>query len=238
MNQRRNKIGQLLGEDVLDWTEIEYPPTKPIKGNYCIVEPLDVSRHLQDLFEAFSADKKGKMWTYMYFGPFDSIETFRDWMKAASKSTDPQPYALVELSTGKAVGMAGYGRIQKAIGVIEIGGLAFSPRLQKTPAATEAMFLMMSRVFDELGYRRCEWKCDSLNEASCRAAERLGFKFEGIFKQGAVYKGRNRDTAWYSIVDSDWPALRSAFSIWLKADNFDDEGRQQQRLQDFISSQR
>lgn len=236
MNQRTNEFGQLIGDEVPDWRGAEYPPRTPIKGKYCVVEPLDVSRHAKDLFEAFSEDADGKMWTYMPFGPFVSIEDFVAWMEPVIQSNDPLYHALIDTAAGKAVGFAAYMRIKKAIGVIEVGCLSYSPRLQKTAAATEAMFLMMRRAFDELGNRRYEWKCDSLNEASCQAAVRLGFKFEGIFRQAIIYKGRNRDTAWYSIVDSEWPKLREAFSGWLDAANFEEDGRQKQRLQDFFLS--
>ena len=170
----------------------------------------------------------------MTVGPFASIDDFQAWMKPASKTNDPLFHALIDLSTGKAVGMAAYMRIKQDVGVIEVGSISHSPRLQRTPTATEAMFLMMKRVFHELGYRRYEWKCDSLNEASRRAAERLGFNFDGLFKQALIYKGRNRDTAWYSILDSDWPRLESAYEKWLNVDNFDEKGHQKQKLQDLL----
>jgi len=147
---------------------------------------------------------------------------------------DPLFHAIVDSKSGKAVGVAAYMRIDRDNGVIEVGHLNFSPRLQATTAATEAMYLMMRRAFDELGYRRYEWKCDSLNEGSRRAAVRLGFVFEGIFRQAVVYKGRNRDTAWYSVLDSEWPALRAGFERWLSPDNFDEAGRQRRTLADLF----
>ncbi len=143
---------------------------------------------------------------------------------------DPLFHAIVDSKSGSAVGVAAYMRIDAANGVIEVGHLNFSPRLQATTAATEAMYLMMRRAFDELGYRRYEWKCDSLNEASRRAASRLGFRFEGVFRQAVVYKGRNRDTAWYSVLDSEWPALKAGFERWLSPDNFDENGCQRRKL--------
>ena len=232
MTQRKNDLGQPIGDQVSGWNGVALPPRTPITGRFCRVEPLDVERHLHDLYDACSEDTEGRLWTYMSVGPFTSIDDFEAWMKPASKTSDPLFYALIDLATGKAVGMAAYMRIKQEAGVIEVGNITYSPRLQRTPTATEAMFLMMKRVFDELGYRRYEWKCDSLNEASRRAAERLGFNFDGLFKQAVIYKGRNRDTAWYSILDSDWPLLESAYEKWLSVDNFDEKGHQKQKLQD------
>ncbi len=238
MTQRKNEFDQPIGDDVPGWGGVEWPPRKPMAGRFCTVEPLDVERHLHDLFEAFSEDTGGKLWTYMTVGPFDSIDRLRTWMESASNTDDPRFYALVESTGGKAVGLAAYMRIEPDSGVIEVGSITYSTRLQRTPAATEAMFLMMRRVFGELGYRRYEWKCDSLNAQSRRAAERLGFSYDGLFKQAVVYKGRNRDTAWYSILDRDWPPIERAFVKWLDADNFDQDGRQKRKLQDLISAER
>jgi RimJ/RimL family protein N-acetyltransferase len=170
------------------------------------------------------------MWTYLFSGPFGTAQEFAAWLAAREDSLDPLFFAIVDGPTGHATGLASYLRIETMHGVVEVGHLAFSPLLQRTRAATEAMYLMMKHAF-ELGYRRYEWKCDALNEASRRAAERLGFRFEGIFRQAVVYKGRNRDTAWYSIVDSEWPARRAAFEAWLDPANFDADGRQLRRLQ-------
>lgn len=205
-----------------------------MEGRFVRLEPLDPERHLRDLFEATAADTDGRIWTYLFVGPYDSESEMREWLEPAARSEDPLYYALVDRSTGKAVGVASYLRIQPEHGVIEIGNILYSPVMQRTPAATEAMYLFMSRVFDELGYRRYEWKCDSLNAASRKAAERLGFQYDGLFRQAIVYKGRNRDTAWYSILDKDWPRLEQAFEQWLDTDNFDNMGAQRRRLQDFI----
>ena len=150
-------------------------------------------------------------------------------MAETCRGSDPLFYAVVDAATGGATGVASYLRIDPANGSIEVGHINYSPLLQRTPAATEAMYLMMWHVF-ELGYRRYEWKCNALNAASCAAAERLGFSFEGIFRQAAVVKGRNRDTAWYSLIDEEWPALREAFQRWLAPSNFDGQGRQRTRL--------
>lgn len=235
MSKAINEFGQLTGPEVSDWQEAKRPKRAAITGCHCLIEPLNTDRHAQDLFDAFAEDKPGQMWTYLSQGPFKSFAEFHSWIDSASQSNDPICYALIDTASGKAVGIAGYARIDTTNGVIEVGGLTYSPLMQKTALATEAMFLMMQNAFDNLGYRRYEWKCDSLNQASCRAAERLGFRYEGLFRQANIYKGRSRDTAWYSIIDSEWPELRKAFLSWLDSDNFDDNGIQKKRLQDFYT---
>jgi RimJ/RimL family protein N-acetyltransferase len=170
------------------------------------------------------------MWTYLAYGPFADHGAYNAWLAGAAESDDPLFHAIVDGRSGRALGVASFLRIEPAVGVIEVGHIAYAPALQRTPAATEAMYLMMRRVFDELGYRRYEWKCDALNEPSRRAALRLGFTFEGIFRQATLYKGRNRDTAWYSVVDKEWPERKAAFEAWLEPGNFDAEGRQRTRL--------
>lgn len=204
-----------------------------MEGRFCRVEPLDPQRHAADLFAANSADKDGRNWTYLPYGPFATIADYRRWVEQASRGDDPLFHAILDLPSGRAVGVASYMRIDPAMGSIEVGGINYSPLLQRRPTATEAMYLMMRRVFDELGYRRYEWKCDELNAPSRAAAERFGFRFEGIFRQVVVYKGRNRDTAWFSIIDSEWPALKSAFERWLAPENFDGAGRQRRSLAAF-----
>ena len=173
------------------------------------------------------------MWTYLPYGPFDSLDTYRAWTEEMSRRSDPLFFAIIDHNSGhasgRAVGLASYLRIDPAAGSIEVGHLHYSPLLQRTPAATEAMFLMMERAFN-LGYRRYEWKCDALNAPSRAAAQRLGFTFEGIFRQAVVVKGRNRDTAWFSIIDAEWPALANAFRRWLDPANFDPQGKQRERL--------
>ena len=205
-----------------------------MSGRFVRIEPLDPERHLGDLYRAYSADEEGRLWTYMSVGPFASEAELGAWMQSACNQDDPLFHALIDLSTGRAAGMAAYMRIQPEAGVIEIGSISFAPAMQQTPAATEAMFLFMVRAFDELGYRRYEWKCDSLNAASRNAAERLGFHYDGLFKQAVVYKGRNRDTAWYSILDGRWPALKQALRQWLDEANFDEAGHQKRRLKDLL----
>jgi RimJ/RimL family protein N-acetyltransferase len=165
--------------------------------------------HAADLHEAFGHDEGGVGWTYLPYGPFDSVDTFRQWVVDMSRQADPLFLTILDLD-GRAVGVASYLRIDPAMGSIEVGHIHYSPLLQRTRAATEAMYLMAWRAFEELGYRRYEWKCDDLNAASRGAAMRLGFRYEGTFRQDRIYKGRNRDTAWYSITDAEWPSLRAA----------------------------
>ena len=236
MSQHKNEFGQPIGEPVADWKGVDYPRREAMEGRVCRLESLEVERHLEDLYSAFDGDDE--LWTYMAVGPFPSIDAFSDWMQPTSKADDPLFYALIDKASGKALGMAAYMRIKPQAGAIEVGSISFSRQLQKTVIATEAMYLMMQQVFDVFGYRRYEWKCDSLNAASRKAAERFGFHFEGIFKQALVYKGRNRDTAWFAILDSEWPAIKQAYDKWLSEENFDKYGQQKQKLQDLITAAR
>lgn len=237
-----NAWGQPIGFPVPGWSGAERPPRTPIEGRWCRVEPIDVERHGAELFEAISEDKEGRMWTYMAYGPFPTLEDYTGWLAQSCLGDDPLFYAIVDGGSAGArkgaLGVASLMRIDPRSGTIEVGGIHYSPRLMRTRAATEAMYLLMRRAFVELGYRRYEWKCDALNEPSRRAALRLGFTYEGIFRQATVYKGRNRDTAWFSIVDREWPALDRAFTAWLDVSNFDAEGRQMRPLADFIAQAR
>ena len=199
-------------------------------GRYCRLEPVGVARHEADLFAAYLEAPDGRDWTYLFHERPTQPEVFHSYLTKLESSEDPLHFAIVDAQTGKAVGTAALMRMDPAHGVIEVGSITFSPRLKKTRAATESMYLFMRRVFDELGYRRYEWKCDSLNAPSRSAAERYGFTFEGIFRNAIVYKGRKRDTAWYSITDAEWPPVRAAFEEWLDPANFDDRGRQKRRL--------
>ncbi len=224
-----NAFGQLVGDPVPGWSPRPLPSREPLGGRYCRLTPL-VVEDAAPLWRSYALDRDGRDWTYLPYGPFERFEEFESWVRASSLGSDPLFYA-VTLSNGEegAVGVASYLRIAPAVGTIEVGHIHFSPLLQRTPAATEAMYLMMRHAF-ELGYRRYEWKCDALNAPSRRAAERLGFSFEGIFRQAVVVKGRNRDTAWYACIDREWPARREAFERWLDPANFDAEGRQRQPL--------
>ena len=196
-----------------------------MEGRFCRLEALGAERHAEALHDANAVDVEGRNWTYLPYGPFDSFANYRAWIEEMSSSNDPLFFAIIDQSTNCAVGVASYLRIDPNSGSIEVGHINYSPLLQRTPGATEAMYLMMKNAF-ELGYRRYEWKCNALNAPSRIAAERLGFSFEGIFRQAAVIKGRNRDTAWYSVIDPEWPALREAFVKWLEPSNFDANGQQ------------
>ncbi len=186
-----------------------------------------MAAHADSLFGAYAEDPAGVMWTYMLNGPFGDVGEYRRFLEETCLGDDPMFFAVVV--EGQALGVAAYLRINQSAGSVEVGHIAYSPALQRTTAATEAMYLMARRVF-ELGYRRYEWKCDALNAASRRAAERLGFTYEGTHRQALVYKGRNRDTAWYSILDSEWPAVRASLQTWLAPENFDAHGHQRTKL--------
>ena len=234
MSVRTNELGQPIGDPVPDWQGRDRPGREPLRGRYCRIEALDPQRHARDLFDANARDTEGRMWTYMGYGPFADPDAYLAWAEQSAASQDPLFHAITDLATGRSVGVASYLRIEPAVGVIEVGHIALSPALQRTVAATEAMWLMMRRVFEELSYRRYEWKCDALNAPSRRAAERLGFTYEGTFRQATIYKGRNRDTAWFSIIDREWPAIDGAFQQWLAPENFDGDGRQRRSLRDFM----
>jgi RimJ/RimL family protein N-acetyltransferase len=195
-------------------------------GRYCRVEPLTTA-HADDLWDANALDRDGSNFTYLSTDPSESREAYAAWVAQVCEADDPMFFAIIV--DGRAAGVASYMRITPAAGTIEVGHINYSPRLQRTRAATEAMYIMMRRAF-ELGYRRYEWKCDALNAPSRAAAERLGFVYEGLFRQALVYKGRNRDTAWYSVIDREWPGVRTAFERWLDSSNFDEVGRQRASL--------
>lgn len=232
MTEYRNELGQPIGPPLVDWSARACPPRTSMEGRFCRLEPIQSERHAASLYEANELDQAGQIWTYLGYGPFATLAGYRKWMEKTCLGDDPLFFAIVESRTGRAVGVASYLRIDPSNGVIEVGHLNYSPLLQRTPAATEAMFLMMERAF-ELGYRRYEWKCDALNAPSRAAAQRLGFSYEGTFRQAVVYKNRSRDTAWYSILDSEWPALRQAFTRWLDPANFDAQGRQRVSLSEW-----
>ena len=207
-------------------------------GRYCRVEPVDVERDAAALFDAYRAAPDGRDWTYLFVGPFAEESAFREHLARMAKTDDPLHHTIIDLTTGQPVGTAALMRIDPAHGVIEVGHIAYSPVLKRTPGATEAMFLLMKRVFDELGYRRYEWKCDHLNAPSRAAALRYGFQFEGIFRQAIVYKNRSRDTAWFSLLDREWPAVRHGFEQWLRQENFNADGQQRERLAECIARSR
>ncbi len=210
------------------------PATRPgpvvLEGRFGRVEKLDASRHGKALWNAVKGHDQ--IWTYMSaYGPFAHEAAFSDWLASRAILEDPFSYAIVDASD-RAVGIATLMETRPAMRVCEVGHIVYSPALQRTPLATEAQYLLARYVFETLGYRRYEWKCNSLNAASCRAAERFGFTFEGILRQHMIAKGRNRDTAYYSMLDGDWPRARAAFERWLQPENFDSNGRQHRQLEE------
>ncbi len=230
MHESKNAHGQPVGQPVHGWTPRPLPPASAMVGRYCRLERADADRHAADLFAAYAEAENDRDWTYLSQNLPRDAGQYAEWLRAAAAQPDPFFHAIIDQATGRACGVAAYLRIDPANGVIEVGNINFAPKLKRTRVATEAMFLMMRRAFDELGYRRYEWKCDSLNAPSRAAAARYGFRFEGIFRQAVIYKGRNRDTAWFSIIDAEWPRVRAAFERWLDPGNFDAEGRQREPL--------
>ncbi len=233
--KRTNEFGQPIGNALPDWKPPPFPPHVPLAGRHCRLEPLNAARHARDVYEAQREDTDGARWTYLFNGPYEHFADYEAWCVDAQSSRNPQFYAIVDAASGRAAGTCTYMRIEPRHGVIEIGNIYFSPRLSRTRAATEAMYLMMANAFT-LGYRRYEWKCDSCNQPSRAAATRLGFTYEGLFRQAIVYKGRNRDTSWFSIIDGDWNGgLKDAYARWLADDNFDSQGEQKKRLSELTA---
>ena len=216
-----------LGERVEGWTPPERPGPEKIIGKYVELELLSAQKHAVHLFQSFQGHDD--VWDYMPSGPFTSSTQFYRWVGVMTKADDPLFYAIRNLASGKWEGLASFLRVKPDAGSIEVGYISFAPPLQQTTAATEAMFLMMHWAF-EAGYRRYEWKCNALNKPSRRAAQRLGFTYEGICRQATVVKGRNRDTAWFAIIDKEWPALKDAYDVWLSPRNFGQTGEQKERL--------
>lgn len=227
-----------LGEPV-DWTPVEPPARAPLRGERVVVRPVDPATDAESLF-AVSHPPRGEVaiWTYLPDGPYESAAAMRRMLERAAASDDPLFFTIAALPGEAPLGMASYLRITPQYGVIEIGHIWFGTPLQRTAAATEAIYLLASHAFDDLGYRRLEWKCNALNAASRRAAERFGFAFEGVFRNHLVIKGRNRDTAWYAITDAEWPAIRGAFEDWLAPANFDADGRQRRALSELMRAVR
>ena len=230
MSERRNQYDQPIGAAVARWTERPRPARHTLPGRYCRLEPVDPRRQAADLFAAYMQAPDDRDWTYLVAERPETLPLFEEYLARLAKSEDPLHYVIVDSETAKPVGTAALMRIDPAQGVIEVGSIAYSPGVKRTRAGTEAMYLLMRLVFDDLGYRRYEWKCDSLNGPSRAAAQRYGFTFEGIFRRALVYKGRSRDTAWYSIIAEEWPRIRSAFDAWLDPKNFDEQGQQKRDL--------
>ena len=224
---RTNAFGQPIGDDLDGWEPPQSPRPHVLSGNHVRIEPLDVGRHSPPLFSALS-DAEDSLWTYMPWGPFSSLDELSGHLSGLVDLPDWMPFtALID---GEAVGYLSYLRIDPRVGAIEVGGITLSPRIQRTVGSTEAQYLLMRNAFEH-GYRRYEWKCDALNAPSRSAALRLGFTYEGTFRQATHYKGRNRDTAWYAITDRDWPEVERAFVAWLAPENFDEDGTQREKLQ-------
>jgi RimJ/RimL family protein N-acetyltransferase len=220
-----------VGEPVEPLPSGRAPEREPLQGIQVRLEPVDVAAHAESLYRlAHARPEDAALWTYLPYGPFAGQGEFEGWLAERARSEDPLFFAVIDERNGQACGMTSYLNIVPANGSIEIGHIWFAPPLQKTRGATEAIFLMMRHAFDDLGYRRLEWKCNALNEASMRAARRFGFTYEGTFRQHMVVKGRNRDTAWFALLDREWPAVRAAFERWLAPDNFDAAGRQRASL--------
>jgi RimJ/RimL family protein N-acetyltransferase len=216
-------------QSLSNWKPVPLPRREPLYGRTVMLEPLDAELHAPDLWHAIAGHDD--LWQWLFEGPFPTEAAFTADIQAKQHSADRIYFAIIPSEIGAAAGFASYMRMEPAHGVIEVGNILLSPALQRTTAATEAMYLMARHVFDDLGYRRYEWKCNALNEPSRRAAQRLGFTFEGIFRQHMVIKDRNRDTAWFSMLDHEWPARKQAFERWLDPANFDEQGQQLSLLQ-------
>lgn len=222
-----------MKRDLSQWVPCRLPDQKPMEGEMTRIVALDPEAHCDDLWEAFGGARTPDMWEFMPVGPFEDKEAFRQGLRWIAMHSDWVPFAILGRNTGRAFGTASYMRIDRANGVAEVGCIAYGDGLRRQPAGTEAMLLMGRRIFEDLGYRRYEWKCDARNLPSRRAAERLGFTFEGIFRQHMVVKGRNRDTAWFAVLDRDWARVSASMKRWLDPFNFDDEGQQKSGLRQF-----
>jgi RimJ/RimL family protein N-acetyltransferase len=227
-----------VGEDV-DWRPARRPERSELRGTHVLLRPLDPDRDAEALYaQSHPPAADPGLWAYLPTGPYRDCAELRDALLVAAASDDPLFFTLVTLPANQPAGVASYLRITPEHGVIEIGHIWFGASLRRTTAATEAIYLLATRAFDDLGYRRLEWKCDSLNQASRRAAERFGFRFEGVFRRHMVVKGRNRDTAWFAMTDDEWPAVRAGFRAWLGPDNLDAGGRQRRTLGELIDRER
>lgn len=220
-----------MSEDLSNYQTPPRPQNLTLNGQHVALSPLSASEHASDLFAAFSADKEDKIWDYLPYGPFQDIGEFQQWLQTIENQPDPYFLAIKDRHSGQVLGVASYQRINPESGSIEVGHINFSPLLQRSTIATESMFLMMQWAFEN-GYRRYEWKCNAANLKSRKAAQRLGFSYEGIFRQATIAKGKNRDTAWFAAIDKEWPQLKSAFLSYLAADNFTTDGRQIKSLSD------
>jgi len=231
MSQHVNQYGQPVGQSMPDWQPRPLPQREVLQGQVCRLEPFSVASHAEALWQAWSLAEDGRDWTYLSDGPFNDEAAWLTHAATMEASQDPLHFSVIDVETGKAVGTLSLMRVDAQNGVMEVGYVTFSRLLKQTRMATEAHFLLMRYAFEKLGYRRYEWKCDSCNLPSRRAALRLGFRFEGEFRQARVYKGRTRDTSWFSIIDSEWPAVKNGLERWLAEANFTADGRQREKLE-------
>ena len=230
---KMNELGQLIGDTLPNFKPGDLPSLERLEGQYVIVECLSKDKHGVDLYEVYGPDSPADMWTYLFQNPVQSQEEWSALLDQMLTAQDRFYYAIVDKESGKALGTFALMRINRGSRVIEVGSVTYSPQLKRTRLATEAQYLLARYVFEELEYRRYEWKCDALNQPSRYAAERLGFIYEGTFRQAVVYKGRNRDTDWLAMIDRDWPAVKTRLEKWLSPDNFDENGQQIKALSDF-----
>lgn len=228
-----NELGQPIGDALPNFKPGDLPKMERLEGRYVIVECLSKDKHGADLYEVYGPDSPADMWMYLFQNPVQSQEEWSALLDQMLADQDRFYYAIVDKESGKALGTFALMRINRGSRVIEVGSVTYSPQLKRTRLATEAQYLLARYVFEELEYRRYEWKCDALNQPSRYAAERLGFIYEGTFRQAVVYKGRNRDTDWLAMIDRDWPAVKTRLEKWLSPDNFDENGQQIKALSDF-----
>lgn len=228
-----NELGQPIGDALPNFKPGDLPKMERLEGRYVIVECLSKDKHGADLYEVYGPDSPANMWTYLFQNPVQSQEEWSALLDQMLAAQDRFYYAIVDKESGKALGTFALMRINRGSRVIEVGSVTYSPQLKRTRLATEAQYLLARYVFEELEYRRYEWKCDALNQPSRYAAERLGFIYEGTFRQAVVYKGRNRDTDWLAMIDKDWSAVKTRLEKWLSPDNFDENGQQIKALSDF-----
>lgn len=238
MTERFNQFNQPVGADLPGWNGGGIPDGKTLKGRYCRLERISVEHHASSLNEAYSKAPDERDWTYLPAGPFITFESLCAYLSGIELVADPMHYAVIDSASGKAVGTFALMRTDAPNGVIEMGYVTYSPLMKRTRISSEVISLVLDYVFGELGYRRFEWRCDSLNAPSRAAAERYGFTLEGIFRQAAVTRGRSRDTAWHSIIDVEYPQLRRAYARWLSPSNFDENGNQLEKLGKLITEER
>ncbi len=231
-----NHFGQPIGDEVPEWQPRPLPERTTLEGQYCYLEPLDVSKHSESLFDAWHSIDDDRDWTYFSIDRPATQHECDTYITKISSLKDPLYFAVIDKATQHAIGGVSLMRIDAANGVAEIGWVNWSPLMKRSRFGTEAIYLLLSYLFDSLGYRRCEWKCNSLNDASNLAARRLGFQYEGTFRQALLTKGHNRDTCWYSIIDQEWQPIKTAFNQWLSSENFSADGQQKQKLESFRST--